>query len=402
MEKIKTTYQADLICFCHLRWNFVYQRPQHLLSRFAKYRRVFVIEEPLYDAPVPWNEIVYNNEANLWNVIPHLPAGMPAEKSIAAQKVLLDMLMERKQIENYLLWYYSPMALQFTSHLTPAKIIYDCMDELSAFKFAPPALKQNEAKLFKKADIVFTGGHHLYEAKKDFHANIFPMPSSIDRLHFEQARDARIEAEDQKAIPHPRIGFYGVVDERFDTALLEQAALQKPGWQFVIIGPVVKIDPASLPQQPNIHYLGARNYKELPAYLAGWDIAMMPFALNEATRYISPTKTPEYLAGGKPVISTSIRDVVIPYGEKKLVHIADTADDFVAVAEKILAGAANEAWLKQVDDFLEGISWDITWGKMNQLIERTVTQPAFIKIKTESLQNERAHSEVESSLLRSA
>lgn len=359
----------DIICFCHLRWNFVYQRPQHLLSRFAKENRVFFFEEPVFDASSPHYTLIADENSKTLVVTPHLPEGIDA---ITAQRELLDALVSAEHINPGIAWYYSPMSLAFSSHLTPGIIVYDCMDELSAFRFAPPALKQYESMLFDKADIVFTGGYHLYEAKQYLHENIHPFPSSIDKAHFEQARQALPEPEDQAAIPHPRIGFYGVVDERFNISLLKEVAVLHPEWHFVIVGPVVKIDPATLPVADNIHYIGGRNYKDLPSYLAGWDVAMMPFALNESTKYISPTKTPEFLAGGKPVVSTSIRDVVIPYGQDGLVEIADTVKEFSEAIKLLLQARDNDEWLEKVDAFLAGISWDKTYTQMSDLISETI------------------------------
>ena len=357
----------DIVCFSHLRWNFVYQRPQHLLSRFAKAQRVFFIEEPFFEAAEDTFTIT-NTKENVQVVVLHLK-GAPAEGSIARQKALLTEIFKQENLHNYLLWYYTPMALLISDQLKPALTVYDCMDELSAFKFAPPLLKNLEAQLFAKADIVFTGGHTLYEAKKNQHPNIYPFPSSIDKAHFAKARIEANDPADQANIPHPRLGFYGVIDERFDIELIKQAAQQKPNWHFVLIGPVVKIDPASLPRFKNIHYLGGKSYDDLPAYLHGWDIALVPFLLNESTRFISPTKTPEYLSGGKPVISTPIQDVVYPYGVRGLVHIANNADELVQQAEKELADGNKEEWLAKTDEFLKNNSWDETWEKMNNLIK---------------------------------
>jgi UDP-galactopyranose mutase len=255
------------------------------------------------------------------------------------------------------------------------------MDELSAFKFAPPMLKQLEKDLLNKADLVFTGGVSLYEYKKDQHHNIYPFPSSIDYKHFGQGRTIREEPADQKDIPHPRIGFYGVVDERFDIELLDKSAELRPEWHFVILGPVVKIDEASLPRRNNIHYLGSKSYNELPAYLSGWDIAMIPFARNESTRFISPTKTPEYLAAGRPVISTSIKDVVDPYHKNELVEIADDAETFVQAAERIFKRTDKNAWLQKVDDFLANNSWDKTWGAMFKLMNMAIKDNTTITSK---------------------
>jgi UDP-galactopyranose mutase len=251
------------------------------------------------------------------------------------------------------------------------------MDELSLFRGAPPSLLERERRLLKRADLVFTGGQSLYEAKRERHPAVHAFPSSIDAGHFGRARRATAEPADQAAIPRPRLGYFGVIDERIDLDLLAAAADARPDWNWVMIGPVVKIDPATLPRRSNLHYLGMKDYADLPAYLAGWDVALMPFATNESTRFISPTKTPEYLAGGRPVVSTSIRDVVRPYGDLDLVAIADDPEAFVAAAERSLARfgpgeSEREEWLRRVDAFLAGGSWDRTFRQMSDLIDGAV------------------------------
>lgn len=360
----------DLICFSHLRWNFVYQRPQHLMSRFAKQRRVFFFEEPVYDAPSQYNEILDDPLSGICVVTPHISSD--TENVPAALGHLLDMFMASRKINTYITWYYTPLSFAFSAHLKPALLVYDCMDELSSFKFAAPELKNWEQKLFANADIVFTGGMHLYDAKKKFHSNIYGVPSGIDVKHFIQARKFTKDTIDQAYIPHPRIGFYGVIDERFNVELLRSVAELRPDWHFVIIGPTAKIDPVSLPTNRNIHFLGMRDYNALPEYLAGWDVAMMPFELNDATKYISPTKTPEFLAAGKPVVSTSIHDVVHPYGDKKLVSIADTPDEFVAAIGQYLSTERSTDWLHEVDDLLKTMSWDDIWKRMDELMTKTI------------------------------
>jgi UDP-galactopyranose mutase len=376
--------EIDLVCFSHLRWGFVYQRPQHLLSRFAKHTRVFFIEEPIYhDGPDKIQ--LTETEKNIFIAVPFLTNGTTHEGAIEKQKQLIDSLFPLMDINRYFSWYYTPMALPFTGHLTPEVIVYDCMDELSAFKNAPVELKDNEKKLMQMADIVYTGGHSIYEAKKERHTNIHPFPSSIDKQHFGLARTIKNEPGDQAHIPHPRFGFFGVIDERMDIDLIANVAEAKPDWHFIIIGPVVKINPDSLPRLSNIHYIGSKSYQQLPHYIANWDIAIIPFAMNESTRYISPTKTPEYLAAGKPVISTPIRDVVAPYGNNKLVHIAANAAEFIKCAEAELKKKNRNAWQKKVDAFLADISWDRTWSQMVRLIEnnlnvKTTTPPLKEKL----------------------
>ena len=316
---------------------------------------------------------VRDAEAGVRVVVPTLPEGLRSEIAInAVMKEMTRQLFQEHNINEYVFWYYTPMALKFTDHFNPVASVYDCMDELSAFKGAHTQLSMLEKELFQNVDLVFTGGQSLYEAKCGQHPAVYAFPSSIDASHFGKARTNVVDPEDQASIPHPRLGFFGVIDERFDSELLDQVAAKRPDWQFIMIGPVVKIDPESLPKHPNIHYLGPKKYNELPDYLAGWDIALLLFARNDSTRFISPTKTPEYLAAGKPVISTSIRDVVRPYGELKLVEITDTADEFIQAAEKIMARSPESDWLNRVDAFLENISWDKTWTQMSELIEDVI------------------------------
>jgi UDP-galactopyranose mutase len=359
---------SDLLVFSHLRWDFVFQRPQHLLTRHARYRRVYYFEEPVFGmTDIPRLHLRQTSEG-VQVVVPYLPSNIKASDVEASLKDLVDELLFEEDMSQYAAWYYTPMALSFTRHLNPINTIFDCMDELSLFKGAPQSLIDMEDELMKRAEVVFTGGQSLYEAKKNNHHNIHSIPSSIDYAHFSQGRLQLVEPDDQINIPHPRIGFYGVIDERFDADLLSRMAEISSEYQFIIIGPVVKIDPGTLPQRANIHYLGKRDYHTLPLYLAGWDCAMMPFALNESTKFISPTKTPEFLAAGRPVVSTAIKDVVHPYSEKKLVHIASSPEEFLLCIERAISERASDpSWLERVDSFLADNSWDITFEKMAKL-----------------------------------
>lgn len=356
----------DLICFSHLRWNFVFQRPQHLLTRCAVDRRVFVVEEPVWMEDTTPRLDVQNTDG-VFVAVPRLPRGADA----TVMRRLIDDLIDTYRIEQFVLWYYTPMALAFTSHLAPAAVVYDCMDELSGFAHAPAELKARETELLTRADVVFTGGQSLYEAKRHLHSNIHPFPSSVDVEHFAQARTIEGDPADQASIPKPRLGYFGVVDERMDLDLLTGVADARPLWNLVILGPVAKIDPSMLPRRRNIHYLGAKTYQELPAYIAGWQVALLPFAHNEATRYISPTKTPEYLAAGKPVVSTSIRDVIRPYAHKGLVRIADSVEGFVDACEAAMIEDAV-ARQRDADAFLRQTSWDGTWARMRRLLDATL------------------------------
>ncbi len=353
-----------LLCFSHLSWNFVYQRPQHLMSRLAKKYQVYYIEEPR-----PGNQYFYQTEKIDSLTVVRLFFNEAEGYNNERLATLVNKFIKEQQITAYDAWYYTPMALAFTKDLQPERVIYDCMDELANFRFAPPELLKLEDELFQHTDLVFTGGHTLYEAKKHRHHNIYPFPSSIDKAHFEQARIGLQDPADQSAIPKPRFGFYGVVDERFDTRLIAEAAALRPDWQFVIIGPIVKISEDELPKAQNIHYLGGKTYNELPVYISNWQVALIPFAINKSTEFISPTKTPEYLAGGLPVISTPIKDVVTPYGREGLVSIVNNAEEFVKAGEEILSNHQKKEWLEKVDVFLADNSWDRTFSRMVDLID---------------------------------
>jgi UDP-galactopyranose mutase len=359
----------DILCLSHLRWDFVFQRPQHLLSRAARQGRVFYVEEPVFDGGSRVELGTRDNGVRI--VVPHLPPDSDRDSSIAALRRLLSRVVDENRLADFVLWFYTPMALPAATHLASAAVVYDCMDELSLFAGAPPELCRLEAELFDRADLVFTGGQALYESKRTRHPNVHAFPSSVDVEHFGRARTIANDPPDQRHIPRPRFGFFGVIDERMDYELVAGVAAARPDWHAILIGPTAKIDPSSLPRAANIHYLGAKRYEELPAYIAGWDVATLPFARNDATRFISPTKTPEYLAAGKPVVSTSIRDVVRPYGQQGLARIADTTPAFAAAIEAALVEPPAER-LRAADAFLSRTSWDGTWTRMRLLIEQTI------------------------------
>lgn len=355
-----------LLCFSHLRWDFVYQRPQHLISRASSHWPVLFWEEPVWDDN-DWLE-VRPISAQLQVLIPHLKHGTDEAQATSRQRQWLHQFLDQQAITNYITWYYTPMALTFTNELKPCLTIFDCMDELSAFRGAPPQLRQQEAQLMQQADLMFTGGFSLFEAKKTRHPSVHLFPSSIEYEFFYQARSRLLDPVDQRHLPGPRIGYCGVIDERFDTELLRELALRRPDWQFVLIGPIVKINPQLLPQGPNLHYLGMKSYKELPAYFSHWQAALLPFARNESTRFISPTKTPEYLAAGLPVIATPIEDVVHTYGKWNMVFIANTMVAFEDAIETALQKRNALDW-SGIDRWLTQHSWQQTWQLMHSLIQ---------------------------------
>lgn len=364
-----------MICFSHLRWSFVFQRPQHLMTRFAKTRPVIFFEEPQRAEPGsgPSLDAYVCDKSGVLVATPRLPDGLDGWGKDVILRQLLDELVTERVEGTPVLWYYTPMMLSFSRHLEAAAVVYDCMDELSAFKFAPPELVNCERELMARADVVFTGGYSLYEAKKDRHANIHPFPSSVERAHFAKARAEGGVPASMADLPRPRLGFYGVIDERIDLDLLAALADARPDWSIVMVGPVVKIDEADLPRRDNLIYPGPADYADLPTCLRAWDVALMPFAINDSTRFISPTKTPEYLAGGRPVVSTPITDVIRHYGDLQAVKIARTPDEFVAACDEALRLSRERGeWLDEADKVLAELSWDQTQIRMAHLVDKAV------------------------------
>jgi UDP-galactopyranose mutase len=359
-----------LLCLSHLRWDFVFQRPQHLMRRFAEHYRVLFWEEPLYDETGPARiEIIADERWDVRRVVPHLGIGLTAAQVAAdLSRLLAEGLADEPPVA--VRWYYTPMMLPFSRDIAAGCTVYDCMDELSAFRFAPPELLALEAEVIEAADLVFTGGASLWEAKRDRHPDVRLFPSSVEVAHFAGARAIDRARDPAAARRAPRLGFYGVIDERMDMSLVAHLAAARPSWSIELVGPVAKIDADALPQAPNLHYVGPRTYEELPATLAGWDVALMPFAINEATRFISPTKTPEYLAAGRPVVSTAIVDVVRQYGALEAVAIARTPDEFVAACDAAMALAAgsDREWRHAADAMLAAMSWDQTVAAMGAAI----------------------------------
>ena len=365
------TDMPTIIVFSHLRWNFVYQRPQHLLSRLAKNYQIIFMEEPVTNGadfiehltPAPNVEVLR----------PHVTssiAGFHDDHLPVLQSHLADFIRERG-IDDYLVWFYTPMALPLASGLAPRAIVYDCMDELSAFMHAPRQLIQRENALYQVADLVLTGGPSLYRSKRERHGNVHCFSSSVDAGHFAMAaQDGPGDHPAQADLPHPRLGYCGVIDERIDLDLIAAMADVHPEWQIVMVGPVVKISPDKLPQRSNIHWLGQQSYEDLPRFMAGWDVCLLPFALNDATRFISPTKTLEYMAAGKPSVSTRIRDVAEPYGH--VVAIADTALEFINACEALLAESEAQAQdrLAQMQAVVSATSWDATADAIHAQIDR--------------------------------
>ena len=363
--------RSPIICFSHLRWDFVLQRPQHLMQRYSKDRKVFYFEEYIpTDHHLAYLEIHSFAGTTVKSIRPRIPHWWKEADRDAGLARLLDEVIDLNGEARPIMWFYTPLMYGFAKHVDAAAIVYDCMDELANFRFASPLLKDAEQSLMKGADVVFTGGLSLYDAKKNRHPNVHVFPSSVDIGHFRAGRSGNLqEPADQAAIAGHRLGYYGVIDERLDLDLIRSVASSRPDFSLIFLGPVVKISPEDLPRAPNIHYLGLKAYADLPAYLSGWNAALMPFALNDATRYISPTKTPEYLASGRPVVSTRVTDVVRSYSGVEGVFLADGTTEFIAACDAAIdLTKGDDGWIENVDILLGCSSWDKTFENMSEIV----------------------------------
>lgn len=365
---------STLVVFSHVRWDFVFQRPQHLLSRLAREHRVFYIEEPVPDVGAPRFERMQPLE-RLTVLRPHTPlAGGFDDEQL---RPLLERLIATEAIDEPLVMFYTPMALPLLSLLRPSAVIYDCIDELAASHNAPRQMRERETRLLQTADLVLTGGPSLFQAKRALNANVHCLPSSVDAAHFAPERITAncgeyLAAERlQGHILAPRLGFFGVIDKRVDLGLIAALADAKPDWHLVMVGPVVP-GAAEPPQRANIHWLGQQPYGRLPALVAAWDVCLLPYALNEHTRFVSPTKTLEYLAAEKPVVSTAVNDVIAMYGD--VVHIARGHAAFIAACAAVL----TETPQRRAERVLQSaacvsrFSWDEAAQAVMRLIEQAL------------------------------
>ncbi|MFN8528571.1 MAG: glycosyltransferase [Anaerolineae bacterium] len=379
----------DLICISHLRWDFVWQRPQHLLSRLAVRHRILFVEEPIAstEATEPRLEVTIRPLSNGAEVsVVRLIQPVEAERWIGhgdpltqqTYTLMLNAYLKAHGFDHPMLWLYTPMASDFVSAIPYSLLIVDVMDQLSAFKGAPRELARNEAMLLPVTDVIFTGGMSLYRDKVLFNAHTYCFPSGVETKHFARAmqRESFRKPAPLDAMQGPILGYFGVIDERMDLELIRTIAERHPDWNLVLLGPVVKIDPAELPHAPNIHYPGMKTYEELPAYLAYFDVALIPFALTDSTRYLSPTKTLEYMAAHKPIVSTAIDDVRELYGD--VVRIGDTHDEFIthieaALAENPQSKRSSDRWARELS-LLDENSWDRIAQRMTAILETRLAQ----------------------------
>lgn len=397
LYKVSKPNNLSFIVHSHLRWDFVWQRPQQIISRLAHDHPILFVEEPVIgDAAFSGLEISYPH-SNVIRVVPHLD-GTRASNYDRSAKMVRDFLLEElannfrlaNLFNDPVLWFYTPMpAPTMLGEFDEVGVVYDCMDELAQFKDAPADIRNREQFLLSRADVVFTGGRNLYQTKSRVHSNVHYFGCGVDIHHFGRARLPETEIADElKNLSSPIAGYFGVIDERLDYELIAKLAQAKPDWTFVMVGPIVKVNPASLPQAANLKWLGQRDYKDLPRYLKAYDVCLMPFALNEATQYINPTKTLEYMAGNKPILSTAVVDVVKNF--TPVVQVAYSQEEFV---EKLEATRKLGAYALQSGlAMASGASWESIVDNIKRLVKQAIFLESDINQKSLRMPNTGAYS----------
>ena len=330
-----------------------------MLSRIAREIPVIVLEEPLAAA---LDDDVIERGDGLTIVTPNRSAAAADALDERSVSIIRALAGDRRA----LVWLYTPMMLALADAFPAAPLAFDKMDELAKFAHADPRIAPREHELLRRADVVFTGGRSLFRGVEHLTRNARCYPSGVDVAHFERARSVPPHAALTPFLGGPVFAYVGVIDERVDLELVDTLAAANPGATVAMIGPVVKIDESCLPRRANIAYLGQRGYDELPALLAGVDVALMPFALNEHTENISPTKTLEYFAAGRPVVSTAVPDVVADHGD--VVYVARDRAEFVAMVRRACAGDTGRA--QRAAERASAASWDAIAAAMRDDLAR--------------------------------
>lgn len=348
------------MCFSGVRWGHTFARPHHLMGRFARDRRVFFVEAPLLDAgsTAPFLEVLRGPDG-LHVCVPHLSERLSAHAAVEAERALVDRLRAEHRVAAQIAWLYPPTALELAARLDARCTVYDCVDDLPR----DAALARLEREVVGRSDLVLTAGRSLWASTRHQHPRVHALPSGIDTAHFARARGTIEEPRDQAEIRGPRLGLVGTVDARIDLELVAHVADERPEFQVVIVGPIVGLDPRALPRRPNIHWLGPKSYEQLPAYLSGWDVVLMPLTLGGETRFVSPATTLEALAAGKPVVSTAAPDLEAPDG---LVRLADRGSFVIAIESALRED--RTARLARADELLASTSWETTFEKVRRLV----------------------------------
>jgi glycosyltransferase involved in cell wall biosynthesis len=371
--KTATPNNYPIIVHCHLCWDWVWQRPQQFISRISRRHPVLFVETlgPDPTLVAPYVRLHYHaDHPNVTRVRLQFPMwrwGDEAYVDNTRRELVKDTLRGplAGQFKNPVQWFYDPMTVRaFAGQMGEIGTVYDCMDEYSKFSEAHPEVSKRELELLARADVVFAGGRKLWESKRRHNDNCHFYGCGVDSAHFGRALDARTTVpHDLKRVKKKAaLGFFGVVDERMDYELVTKLADADPQWSIVMVGPVLKVKEQGLPERPNLHWLGSRDYSQLPSYCKGFDVCLMPFALNQATEYINPTKALEYMAAGRPVVSTKVPDVVSNFGN--IAKIGSSHEEFISLCRQ----AINEPDQGAIERGLERAA-DSTWDRIVEQME---------------------------------
>lgn len=359
-----TSETCDLLVLAHSRWDLDHHRGHNIFSRYAQKRRVFYFEEPSFGQTEIPRLHIRDTFENVMVVTPHLPNPIKSNQIDSILRELIDELIFEEEIINFTLWLQTPRAFRYARDIDATTIIYECMEDYDNINNFSENLFQVEKELMENSDIIFVVSEALYQKKKFQHHNIHVFPNSADYFHFIQSRDFILDPYDQIHIPHPRIGFYGIIDQSIDLKLIDEIAQIREDLNFVFIGPLKDTKFSQLPTRKNIYYLEQKDYNLIPLYVAEWDCGLLPFCINEVTQYSSPHQTAELLMAGKPIVATHIPDISIRFGKKSLAKMASNAEDFSEKIDKAILESKEQKWKELIDNELKNETWDQVFKKM--------------------------------------
>ncbi len=360
-----------IVCFSDISWNVKFQRPHQLFSQAKRINIIIFIEKPLLQRSGKPNHFISRVSDNILILTPVITDEDPESTIHETVEQLLTEKLKSHNTTEYICWYYSPKAINYSQKLTPKLIIFDCMDECCGYEGADTEVNESEKKLLEVTDLVFTGGRSLCNAKKLLHKNVHLFPDSIDYERFngntKQAKKNIIKK------PAAKIGYFGVIDERLDLNLLDKIAANKPKWKFEIAGPIVENMHGKLPERKNITFTGDIRDEEIPSIIGEWDAAILPYSKNNSTENTAPSRLLVYFAANKNIVSTSINDIVHYFGENGMVRIADEPDDFVKALEAAIKYKPEAEWQKKVDSIIRKTTWEKTWNGMSKKINKLLS-----------------------------
>jgi hypothetical protein len=376
---------TDIVAFCK-DWHEDHTANHHVMRELAKTRKVLWLNSVATRAPNlssgrDMKKIVrkvreftrgpVHMETNLWVFsplvlpLPHNPAAQAINRQLL--RATIRAMRLRLGIREFDLWTFLPSTGDYIGTLGERKSIYYCTDEWSMFSnMDQNRMADTEQRQLRKLDCVFAINHALADNKRKYAANTYVSPHGVDHAKFARALDDDLAIPaDLAALPGPRIGFYGTVQDWIDFDLIAAAARARPTWSFVLLGQVLT-DASKISNLPNVHLLGRKPHNDLPAYCKGFDAGIIPYRIDDKRmEFVNPVKLREYLSTGISVVSTAVPEVV---RYANLCHVANSTDEFIKLLDVAVAEGASKSARQARSDTMR----DETWAARIRFVEEKI------------------------------